>query len=530
MESKKQNQKFERYEKRMCLLIFLSTIANPWSGLQFLATHYTPPFRCNIHNSDVTNYIVNISSSTTDPCSLYNNVSSNLGNTSDQTEICKSFEFKGDVQTVVTKFQLVCDRAWLKPMLTSIYMAGKMIGGLFCGYMSDRFGRRIAFLVFTFGQYAASIITGFSTNVTMYAVFLLISGLFAVGNFEVMVVLGTEMVRIERRSFAYFCAEFGFALGYMLLALLTYLFVSWRWFLVFCGLIGVLHIPFFWLIDESHVWLLATGQKDEAEKILRKIANYNGIKSSDKSATLALIEDKISEDLHSETICSTLQHLRKAWFLIGRLVIVLLSWNIVTMTYYVIALNNDNLSGDRYLNVFYGSLTEMGSCFIYYFGVTHLGRRNSYMTFMFIASAGVVAAPFLAKWHGSASVVATMVAKLTISVSYNIIYVHNGELFPTNIRNSVLSLSSGSSRIGGMIAPVIIFAGESGDTTVPSICMAVAIFMSALSYLLMPETKNTKLPQTIDEARSPNKNVSRVRNKKKERETPVNAKNGSLGH
>nr|CAB3266151.1 organic cation transporter protein-like [Phallusia mammillata] len=528
MKMKQTKGKFERYEKRVCVLIFLSTIPNSFSGFQFLATHYTPPFDCSGQNvsmyNNLTKDTTNIPSKfATDACLRYNSSSNHGKNRTDQTYTCKSFKFKEDVQTVSTEFQLVCDRAWIKPMLTSLYMVGKMAGGLSAGYMSDRFGRRIAFLVFTYGQFVASILTSFSSSVTMYAIFMVISGLFAVGNFEVIVVLGTEMVSIERRSFAYFCAGFGFSIGNMLLALLTYLFVSWRWFLVFGGLVGVLYIPYFWLIDESPIWLLATGQKDKAEKVLRKIATYNGHKNANNSATLALVEQKISEDLQSETMWSTLLHLRKSWILIGRLAVVLFSWNIVSMTYYAIALNNDNLSGDRYLNIFYGSLTEMGSTFVFYFGITHLGRRNSYMTFMFITSAGVAAAPFLAKWQGAASVTASMLARLTIAVAFNTIYTHNGELFPTNIRTSILALSSGSSRIGGMIAPVIIYAGESGDTTVPSICMAVVIFLSALFYLLMPETKKTKLPQTIEEARNLNKCVPRGISEEKTEDQPLNA-------
>jgi len=41
-----EGKEFGAYEKHLCLLLFLSTWPNAFSGLQFLITHYTPPFCC----------------------------------------------------------------------------------------------------------------------------------------------------------------------------------------------------------------------------------------------------------------------------------------------------------------------------------------------------------------------------------------------------------------------------------------------------------------------------------------------------
>jgi len=66
---------------------------------------------------------------------------------------------------------------------------------------------------------------------------------------------------------------------------------------------------------------------------------------------------------------------------------------------------------------------------------------------------------FAVSGSGSASLVITMLAKLTVAVCYNVIYFYTGELFPTNIRHLVLATSGALSRIGGIVAPFIIFAG-----------------------------------------------------------------------
>ncbi len=45
-------------------------------------------------------------------------------------------------------------------------------------------------------------------------------------------------------------AEIGFSEGYLLMPLLAFLLRDWRWYLRSIGFMGVLYIPYFWLIDE----------------------------------------------------------------------------------------------------------------------------------------------------------------------------------------------------------------------------------------------------------------------------------------
>ena len=44
--------------------------------------------------------------------------------------------------TVITDYDLVCDRLPLLPVIGSSYMAGIMIASVIAGYLADRLGRR----------------------------------------------------------------------------------------------------------------------------------------------------------------------------------------------------------------------------------------------------------------------------------------------------------------------------------------------------------------------------------------------------
>lgn len=66
------------------------------------------------------------------------------------------------------------------------------------------------------------------------------------------------------------------------------------------------------------------------------------------------------------------------------------------MTYYAIALNNDRLSGDWLLNMFFGGLVEIGGSVAYYCCVETAGRRNNYFAMMFITSVTLAVTPIVA--------------------------------------------------------------------------------------------------------------------------------------
>jgi len=56
--------------------------------------------------------------------------------------------------------------------------------------------------------------------------------------------------------------------------------------------------------------------------------------------------------------------------------------------------------------------------------------------------------------------VSALVARLLVSASFAIVYVHASELFPTCIRSVMMGVANASARIGGTLAPFVIYAGK----------------------------------------------------------------------
>ena len=56
---------------------------------------------------------------------------------------CQEITFDvADQSTIVSEWNLVCDRAWLGPLTMSVFMLGVMVGAFVMGTLADRIGRK----------------------------------------------------------------------------------------------------------------------------------------------------------------------------------------------------------------------------------------------------------------------------------------------------------------------------------------------------------------------------------------------------
>ena len=88
--------------------------------------------------------------------------------------------------------------------------------------------------------------------------------------------------------------------------------------------------------------------------------------------------------------------------------------------------------------------------------------------------------------------------KFGISASSCAIYIYAAELFPTDIRTIGLGFASMVGRIGGIAAPFIILLPR----FTPNLIFALSGIVSGFSVLLLPETKDKPLLQTVKQAKS----------------------------
>lgn len=92
-----------------------------------------------------------------------------------------------------------------------------------------------------------------------------------------------------------------------------------------------------------------------------------------------------------------------------------------------------------------------------------------------------------------------LTGKFAITISFCVLYVYTAEIFPTNLRHSLLAICSMFGRIGLMIAPQTPLLATY-VSSLPLLIMGGCAFLSGVFVCQFPETLNKKLPDTIEEA------------------------------
>lgn len=91
-----------------------------------------------------------------------------------------------------------------------------------------------------------------------------------------------------------------------------------------------------------------------------------------------------------------------------------------------------------------------------------------------------------------------MIGKFLIAGSFAIIYNYTAELFPTPVRNTALGVGSMCARLSGALTPLITLL-DSLDKTLPTVIFASIAVTSGLLALLLPETLNQPMPQSLED-------------------------------
>ncbi len=267
-------------------------------------------------------------------------------------------------------------------------------------------------------------------------------------------------------------------------------------------------IFYFWLIPESVRWLAIKGRRDEATKIILGAAKVNSIKLSEKvldmiKASKTTTEQKrITNQLENSNYESHDQPfvaVFRSKTLLKRLLICSFCWITNALVYYGLSLNSVNLAGSKYVNFILVCAAEIPGYFITIFVMEKVGRKWSQCGSMIICGLSCLASEYLPEDEPFIRLTLFLVGKSAITVSFTVLYVYSAELYPTNLRSSLMSACSMIGRFGSIAAPqtpllVRYYA------SLPMLLFGSISIASGLFVLRLPETLNTNLPDTIEEA------------------------------
>uniref|UniRef100_A0A670YSV6 Major facilitator superfamily (MFS) profile domain-containing protein n=1 Tax=Pseudonaja textilis TaxID=8673 RepID=A0A670YSV6_PSETE len=373
--------------------------------------------------------------------------------------------------TIVSEWNLVCESRSLRQMAQSLYMAGVLIGSLLIGNLSDRFGRK-SLIVWCYLQMGvAGAGTAFAPNFTIYCILRFL--LFYVVSFFF---IGMEWIPSKYRAIVGTTNGYSYTTGQFILAGVAYLIRDWRWLQLAVSLPFFVFFLYSWFFVESARWLAISGNHEKAVQGLKKAAWINGKKEEGNKLSVEVRGPVIPPEIHPPPF-------------------VLFA---TSFAYYGLAMDLQNFNFNIYLAQLVFGVVDIPSKFISVITIMYVGRRFSQALSLIMAGVCILANIFVPQDLSTLRMIFAVVGKGSLAASFNCAYIFSGELFPTIIRQSGMGLGGTMARIGSMAAPLVRMSGEFFPP-LPLIIYGAAPILSGILTCFLPETRNTPLPETIEQ-------------------------------
>ncbi|XP_024862688.1 solute carrier family 22 member 13 [Kryptolebias marmoratus] len=394
--------------------------------------------------------------------------------------------------TIVTDFDLLCEKSNLAEVTQTIFMCGLLAGSFFFGPIADLYGRRrstqlpvVLLLIFV-------IVAGVSPNFESYIASQFIVGA-ALGGYRInSVVLATEWIGITKRSLASCLSQWFGCLGQCAMAGLGYVIRDWRKSQYVMAGVQALVFLYIWWIPESARWLLGQGKTDEAKKLIRKVAAIN------KKEIPENLLDKVNAE--QKVQAGGIKVIFTSAVLIKNLFIISFAWFAVNLGYFCVVLNVGKFGLSIFLVQFLFGISEVPAHLLCIWALEFLGRKKSLISTLLLG--GFICLLTLAFPQDSAVVITVLVTtgKFFLNWAGSVCMVYIQELFPTTARQTAVGLGSAAFRLAGLLATLLNMLAVYHRSIPIIVFSSLAVLAGALVFLL-PETTSQELPDSTSNAK-----------------------------
>ncbi|KAH9508605.1 hypothetical protein Btru_052141 [Bulinus truncatus] len=525
---------YGRYQMLIFVLLSLVYMRGGWHIWISIYQGWDPGYQCNPSpgislNESVPNEVKD-GQLVYSACRQYINLT-----VSNKTKSCDNgwtYFWESGYTSIVSEYNLVCDDSYLNELTSTIYMVGSAFGVLSLTPLADRFGAKSVMLVCLWVQAVFGTCIIWSMNVIVYCILKFLIGMTNMTVALNVFVLMSETFDAAHRAVPTIAMEFFWALSIMSLALLGYLIPNWKDLELAIALpINVLSVLFIFIIPESLPFLLSKGRVHQAKLIIRKYLKINRLPDiPDLNETLSEFEPNLNAN---HVVCST--HIQTgevtnkenplsesspskkmnnsevytvfSLFKTPKLrkftIIMFYLFLVNSLSYFGIMFNTPTLNGDRFLNLFLLGVVEIPAYIVALFSNKIIGRRRSISIFLLICAVANLTVIFIPDQSDGVDLdklktALVLIGKFGITGSYSTIYLYAAEVFPTVVRNQAVGASSFFENIGSIAAPNMVYVNNSMNNLPLGIFGGMTVVGCAV-VLLLPETQNKPLPQTIDD-------------------------------
>ncbi|XP_065793645.1 solute carrier family 22 member 10-like isoform X4 [Muntiacus reevesi] len=271
------------------------------------------------------------------------------------------------------------------------------------------------------------------------------------------------------------------------------------------------HLSDRWLVESSR-WLIITNKPDEGLKELKIVAHRNGMKNIEETLNLEGLRATMQEELETTQTKTTMFDLFRTPNLRKRTCLLFFVRFANSISFFGIIINLQHFGSNIFLfQVIFGVLTLSVRCLALY-PMNKVGRRPIQMLSMFLVGLSILINIFVPQDMQTLRLILASVGISCVAASQTSFSVHQSELTPTIVRAKAAGLDLLANRCGAALAPLLM-ALVVYLPTLPWIIYGVCPIIAVPVLLLLPETKNLPLPDTIQDVEN-NKKFSRKASEK----------------
>ncbi|XP_039877399.1 solute carrier family 22 member 23-like [Simochromis diagramma] len=419
-------------------------------------------------------------------------------------------------ENVVTKWSLIGDSAWKVHIAKFSLLVGSIFGYLVFGILADWFGRHPVLIISVLFMLVFGFTVAFSRNAPMFSTLRFFEGFCLAGITLSLYVLRIELCLPGWRFSMTMVASFVVLGGRLLMPGVAYLCRNWQVLqaVIICPLL--LMLSYIWIFPESLRWLLATQQYGRSKWIMGHIVEKNQVNVElDPENILAELQRSLQQR-PKKTCIVKMVGTRTLW----KNIVVLC---VTSLTGYGIhhcfarSMMDPEAQGTTIFPDFYTHYYTMAgiavaSCIALCPAVCLMGRRGGLLLFMIITALASLLQlgllNLLGKYseHLKINTTSTMNTHFTIGFSAIGMFSSHAvsalsiffcaEITPTVIRGGGLGLVLASAGFGMLTEPIMELHNQKGYF-LHHIIFACCTLICIICILLLPETRNQPLPETL---------------------------------
>ncbi|XP_076243258.1 organic anion transporter 3 [Calliopsis andreniformis] len=233
------------------------------------------------------------------------------------------------------------------------------------------------------------------------------------------------------------------------------------------------------------------------------------LSSAQKETSKENGEKKSDEEKSSNAHMSLKEELKELF--VSRLmrkygIVMVCQWLSCSVAYHVFLTLVPNFPIDRHVNFALGGALEIAAYVFIYFVLSRYGRRIPMSVYQslngFICILTVAAMVLSNPTFGSdlTKTILLLFGRVTVISTISIAYLYTIEIFPTVGRGTCLGICTIFAKIGSLCTPHFLLSGKYFPVTIPVIIIGMLCLVSGGLALILPETMNKVLPDTVEDS------------------------------